>query len=115
MIAVDESQLCVQLNAWFLRQSEVKLRQYMSQQPIVVSICSEFFQKKRFVNEQIQQNDFTQQENEPVETLNETLVDNTINAAVNCIGEQQSQIDQPPPPKRIKQEPVEIEPSGNEL
>lgn len=107
-------QLRLQLNACFLRQSEVKLRQYISQQDYVMSICSEFFQKKRFVNEQIQQNDFTQQENEPVETLNETLVDNTINAVVNCIGEQQSQIDQTQPLKHARQEPIEIESSGNE-
>ena len=46
-IVVDDSQLCVQLNAWFLRQSEKKLRQYISQQPIFVRICSEFVQKNR--------------------------------------------------------------------
>ena len=68
-----------------------------------MSICSEFFQKKQLVVEQIQQNDFMQQQNKPVETQNESLVDNSINAIVDCIGEQQSQIDQTQPLKHARQ------------
>lgn len=43
---VDKNGLRSQLNEWFMRQTETKLRRYVSQQANVVNICAELLQER---------------------------------------------------------------------
>ena len=86
-IILDRNGLFADLNKWFMRQPEIKLRRYVSAQLLVVEICEQFFLQKQ-----------TEQENQ-TERANETQ---QIKRETTQIA---TDLDEQPALKRVKQEP----------
>ena len=92
--------LFADLNKWFMRQPEMKLRRYVSAQLLVVEICEQFFLQKQTANEQENQAETASATAEKTKTQRETTPQIKREAA-----QISTDLDEQPALKRVKQEP----------